>query len=223
VVTPGQIEVPPSIEPAVAQWEVQTLALLRRLVTPDPASRVTERAPVLSHLPILNGGDRRGVLRSLWNPIVAENEWTSWRMKPAGSVAVYLDVSGSMNAELQRLAQLLYRFDRYLRRPFHAFANTVEPARIERGRLITKSTGGTTLACVFDHLRRTRPTKALVITDGFVEKLPRDRATVDGVSVHFLISAGGSDRILRDYPHPISRLPALDLGFADRAYLAKRH
>lgn len=210
VVTPGQIDIPPSIDPAVARWEVQTLALLRRLVTPDAASRVTERAPVLSHLPILNGGDRRGVLRSLWNPIVAENEWTSWRSKPAGSVSVYLDVSGSMNSELERLTRLLHRFNRYLRRPFHAFADTVEPARIEQGRLITKTTGGTTLTCVFDHLRRTRPTKALVITDGFVENLPRDRARVDGVSVHFLISAGGSDQILRDYGHPISRLTELD-------------
>jgi hypothetical protein len=157
-----------------------------------------------------------------------DNRKLSLREKPPPRTAterinLAVNASGSASRELKRLTRLLHRFNRYLRRPFHAFADTVEPARMEGGRLITKTTGGTTLSCVFDHLRRTRPTKALVITDGFVERLPRDRARVDGVSVHFLISAGASDRILRDYPHPISRLPALDLGFADRAYLAKRH
>lgn len=208
---PGQIVVPPSVDPAVTQWEAQTVALLRRMVTPDSASRLVEPAPARSYLPILHRADRRGVIRSLWNPIVTENEWPAWRQKPTGSVAVYLDVSGSMNPELERLARLLHRFDRYLRRPFHAFADTVEPARIERGKLITKSTGGTTLACVFEHLRRTRPAKALVITDGYVEQPRAAPARIEGVNVHFLISAHGTDRILRSYGHPISQLPALDL------------
>ena len=211
VPAPGQKVVPPSLDPAVVRWEAQTLALLRRMVTPDPTGGVSELTPARSYLPILSSSDRRGVLRSLWNPIVSENEWPSWRRKPSGSVAVYLDVSGSMNRELERLVRLLHRFDRYLRRPFHAFATTVEPARIERGKLITNSTGGTSLACVFDHLHRTRPAKALVITDGYVEQMHPDKARIDGVRVHFLISAGGTDHILRAYSHPISRLPELGI------------
>ena len=209
VTKPGQIAVPAAQDPQVAAWEAQTVALLRRMVTPDPSHRITEPIPVTSHLPVLHGGDRRGVLRSLWSPILSENEWPGWRAKPRGSVAVYLDVSGSMHAELERLVQLLHRFERYLRRPFYAFANTVEPARISEGRLITASTGGTSLQCVLEHVRKTQPQKALIITDGFVEKLKAGDAAVSGVSLHFLLSAKGTDSVIRPYGHPISRLATL--------------
>jgi hypothetical protein len=62
---------------------------------------------------------------------------------------------------------------------------------------------------VLEHVRKTRPQKALIITDGFVEKLNTGDAAVSGVSLHFLLSANGSDKIIGPYGHPISRLATL--------------
>ncbi len=52
-----------------------------------------------------------------------------------GSAQVYLDVSGSMDAEMPLIVALLGRLARYIRRPFWAFSDEVAPARIEGGRL----------------------------------------------------------------------------------------
>jgi predicted metal-dependent peptidase len=107
-------------------------------------------------------------------------------------VSVYLDVSGSMNEELKAIVALLHRFESHLRRPFYAFSDCVEPATFRHGRLVTKTTGGTTLACVIEHLRQTRPLKALIITDGFVESLRPEACATPGTTVEVLVTAKGS-------------------------------
>ncbi len=208
ITKPGDLSVPPAASPEIRAWERLTVEILRKLVTPDRRGGVREAVPALTRLPVLHAGDRRGVLRSLWNPLITENPWTTYRMQPRGTVAVYLDVSGSMSQDLQAVTALLHRFERHLRRPFYAFANTVEPAEFQKGRLVTKSTGGTSLACVLEHLRRTRPEKALVITDGFVEQLPPWAYALAGVKVEVLLTAKGTLDVLRPSGWPISRLPA---------------
>ena len=205
---PGDLSVPPSQAPAEVAWEKVTVPLLRRLIVPDPRGRRRELQPAWAHLPVLNTGDRRGLLRSLWNPLVGEIAWETYRAQPRGSVAVYLDVSGSMSDELQAVVALLHRFERHLRRPFWAFANTVEPALITDGKLQTRSTGGTSVACVVDHLRRTRPLKALIVTDGFVERLPSKDYSVPGVTVEVLLTAKGTGEVLQVSGWAIHRLPA---------------
>jgi hypothetical protein len=206
---PGDRSVPPAQGPAAAAWERLTLQLLRRLVVPDRLSSTREFQPAWAHLPVLHAGDRRGLLRSLWNPLVSEMVWSTHRSQPRGSVAVYLDVSGSMTEELKALVALLHRFERHLRRPFWAFANTVEPARITGGRLITRSTGGTSVACVLDHLRRSRPAKALIITDGFVESLRSNDYAVPGTKIEVLLTAKGTETALRPSGWPVHRLPSV--------------
>jgi hypothetical protein len=204
---PGDLSVPPAQIPAVAAWERLTLQLLRRLVVPDRRGGAREFQPAWAHLPVLNEGDRRGLLRSLWNPLVSEITWPTHRSQPRGSVAVYLDVSGSMTGELKALVALLHRFERHLRRPFWAFANTVEPAHLKGGRLVTRSTGGTSVACVLDHLRRTRPAKALIITDGFVEKLRSSDYMVSGTKVEVLLTSKGTPDVIRPSGWSIHQLP----------------
>lgn len=132
------------------------------------------------------------LLRSLWNPLVGEISWETYRNQPGGSVAFYLDVSSSMSAELNTVVALLRRFERHLRRPFWAFANTVEPTLIKDGQLHTRSTGGTSVACVLDNLRRTRPLKALIVTDGFVERWHSKDYSVPDVTVEVLATAKGT-------------------------------
>jgi hypothetical protein len=205
---PGDLTVPASRLPGIAAWERKTLALLRRLIVPDRRTRVSETQPAWSHLPILHQSDRRGILRSLWNPLIAENLWPATLPLRGGSVAVYLDVSGSMGADLVALTALLHRFERYLIRPFWAFANTVEPATISNGKLVTRSTGGTSLACVIEHLRRVRPEKALVVTDGYVEKLGAASYALPGIQVEVLLSPKGIVDSLEPSRWPIHRLSA---------------
>jgi hypothetical protein len=187
------LSVPPTINSALAAWQRQTLAMLRRLVTPDRRA-ATAAVPATVMLPIPNASDRRGMLHNLWNPILTDMAWSVTRRAPLGSVLVYLDVSGSMCAELQHLVALLHRLGPIIRRPFWAFGTTVEPATIRNGRLQTRTTGGTCLGPVVQHIRRTRPLKALIVTDGFVEKLSRRYCATPGTQIEVLLSACGSDR-----------------------------
>lgn len=61
----------------------------------------------------------------------------------------------------------------YIRRPLWAFSTVVAPARIERGRLLAETTGGTSLSAVLDRVTRTRPKAAIVVTDGYIEPIAR--------------------------------------------------
>ena len=125
-------------------------------------------------LPVLSPGDRRAALRSLWSPFLPDARWETEHTARAGSAHVYLDVSGSMNAEMPLIVALLGRLTPYIRRPFWAFSNVVAPARIEQGRLIADTTGGTSMGCVLDHVARTKPRAAIVVTDGYIEAAQPD-------------------------------------------------
>jgi predicted metal-dependent peptidase len=57
----------------------------------------------------------------------------------------------------------------WIQPPLWAFSTEVHPATLRRGKLATHTTGGTELACVYAHLRKTKAHRALVITDGYVE------------------------------------------------------
>ena len=79
-----------------------------------------------------------------------EISWQGSRPAASGTVQIYLDVSGSMNAELQLLVLLLAEFGAWIRKPLWAFSTIVVPATIIRGELQTNSTGGTALSAVLD-------------------------------------------------------------------------
>jgi hypothetical protein len=175
------------------RWERTAWRALAACLLPDRRSPSPETEEVLSRLPVLNEGDRRGFLRSLWNPLLPEVCWKSRRKKPGKSAQVYLDVSGSMHAEMAELVGLLARLRRHIRMPFWAFSDEVAPASIREGQLVTSGSGGTSINCVFRHIARTRPERALIITDGYVE--PPDRRllkTIRGEKLFLLISRDGS-------------------------------
>jgi len=193
-----------------ALWRAKTLPVLRRLIVPDPRSRLTLPQTRTHLAPILNASDRRGALRSLWSPLIPEIAWDTVHPQPAGSVQVYLDVSGSMNSFLDALVALLAGFSSHIRKPLWAFSTQVHPARIVGGELQTSSTGGTMLGCVYRHIRQTRPGKALIVTDGFVDDssaaaCPRDICTIEAIIPH-----DGYDTILtKQHKIPTTRLSKL--------------
>ena len=125
---------------------------------------------------------------------------------------MYLDVSGSMSAEMPLIIALLGRLTPYIRRPFWAFSNVVAPARLEQGRLIAATTGGTSMGCVLEHVARTRPRAAIVVTDGYIEPLTRAQvAGTAGTRLHVIVTRDGNSALLRSARLPytqLSRLPS---------------
>ena len=197
---------------AVSQWRRDTYAVLRRHLLPDPRSTAREPSPRSFTLPVLSPGDRRAALRSLWSPFLPAARWETEHTARAGSAHVYLDVSGSMNAEMPLIVALLGRLAPYIRRPFWAFSNIVAPARIEQGRLLAETTGGTSLSCVLEHVARTKPRAAIVVTDGYIESLaPAQVAATAGTRLHVIVTRDGSATLLQRAGLPytqLSRLPS---------------
>jgi hypothetical protein len=197
---------------AVDKWRRETYAVLRRHLLPDPRSIAREPSPRSFTLPVLSPGDRRAALRSLWSPFLPDARWDTEHPARAGSAHVYLDVSGSMYAEMPVIVALLGRLAVYIRRPFWAFSNVVAPARIEQGRLIAATTGGTSMGCVLEHVARSRPRAAIVVTDGYIEPLTRAQmAGIAGTRLHVIVTRDGNPALLQRAGLPytqLSRLPS---------------
>jgi len=192
---------------ALQRWERTAWKAIRPLLTPDPRSERREFTDREAILPVLNGRDRRGFLRSLWSPLVPPIQWDLPEERPADTTVVYLDVSGSMNAEMESLVTLLNRLRRWIRLPFWAFSTEVAPATIRKGRLETESTGGTAMNCVLAHLAETQAAKALVITDGYIEQCnPALLEAASGTKLHALVSRHGNPRALERAGIPTTQL-----------------
>jgi len=196
---------------ALRAWKAETLAVLRRhlqLVAGGPRLAM----PVAARLPVLSSNDRRAFLRTGWSPFLPDAEWPAHVMRPEGQAQVYLDVSGSMVGEMPAVISLLAQCGRWIRRPFWAFSTLVAPAVIERGELRTDTSGGTSLECVLDHLERTRPPSAVIVTDGYVERIQRDRvARLGRIRLHALVTRDGNPDALRRAGIPYSHLARLPI------------
>jgi len=190
------------------QCEKSTLDILRRHVLPDPKAKRTVSETRSIQLPVLSSGDRRAFVRSLWDPILPQSRWDSVALQKGATAQVYLDVSGSMNSEMPALIALLARLAGHIRKPFWAFSDEVVPARIQAGRLITSTTGGTSMACVLRHVIETRPRAAVVVTDGFIEGLDPSlvAAARSAARLHAIIARHGSPAALRAAGIPYTQL-----------------
>lgn len=177
------------------RWERKTLEVLKQHLSPDEHSRGIRLEQTEFHVPVLSPGDRRAFMRAHWAPFLPEAEWRTQQPKRKGTAQVYLDVSGSMSAEMPVVIALLGRLSRHIRRPFWAFSDVVAPAIIEHGRLIAQTTGGTSLACVLEHVARTRPASAVVVTDGYIENLDRRLVMkASATRLHVVVTRDGSPK-----------------------------
>lgn len=194
------------VDSPIKIWEREATKVLLECVTPDKDSAFEHR-PVPMSLPVLNEGDKRGFLRATWSPFLPDITWQTQKRVRRGTTQIYLDVSGSMNAEMDALVTLIWRLRRYIRLPFWAFSDTVQPAEIRDGRLVTSTTGGTSMDAVLQHIAETRPGKAVVITDGYIEEGDRDLLlAVGGQSVMAIVSRNGSPAALQRAGIPYSQL-----------------
>jgi len=205
---PYEILVNPK-QAALADWKARTLAVLRKHLAPAPGAHRTP-VPVGARLPVLSPSDRRAFLRATWSPLLPEAEWACTASRPEGRAQVYLDVSGSMNAEMPLVVGLLGQLGRWIRRPFWAFSTEVVPAVIERGALRANTSGGTSLECALAHIAKTRPTSAVIVTDGYIEPIARKRiAALAGTRLHAIVSRDGNPAALAKAGIPYSQLGRL--------------
>jgi hypothetical protein len=197
----------PSDKSPMRAWEAKALALIRRYVTSDRSSRSFREEPWSYRIPVLSPSDRRAFLRAQWSPFLPESSWEGQRLQRQGTAQVYLDVSGSMNAEMPLVIGLLNRLGRHIRRPFWAFSDHVAPAVIENGKLRTSTTGGTSMQCVLEHVAKTRPDAAIVVTDGFIEAISRSQvAKTQGTRLHVLVTRGGNPDLVAKAGLPYTQL-----------------
>lgn len=177
----------------MTRWERTTWRVLMNLLMPDRTAPQREWEEQEIMMPILTEQDRRSFLKAIWSPLIPEAVWQTHVPKKAATTQIYLDVSGSMNAEMQAIVALLNRLRRFIRMPFWAFSDEVKPAIIEKGVLKTQTTGGTSMNCVLRHVAEMKPGKALIITDGYIE--PCQEALLNGIkgqTLHILLSRDGS-------------------------------
>lgn len=197
-------------KPPFEAWRRKTFELLKECLLPDARSKQMRPERSTYTLPVLNQQDGRAFLRSLWSPLIPEVAWRATAESPTGTANVYLDVSGSMCLEIPHVIALMYRLRRAIRQPFWAFSTVVKPALIVRGKLQTESTGGTQMECVLRHIAATRPAAALVVTDGYIERLEQAwLAPVRDVRLRAIVTPGGSPAELERAGVQYAQLQAL--------------
>ena len=200
----------PGVSEGVQRWRRETLEVLRRHLVPDPKAVRHDTRPLHFTVPVLSPGDRRATLRALWSPLLPEALWSTEQRLRSGTAQVYLDVSGSMNAEMPLIIGLLARLGRFIRKPLWAFSNVVAKAEIVNGRLLADTTGGTSMACVLEHIAETRPAAAVVVTDGYIETLSSGLlAGVRGTRLHAIVTRDGSPAMLQQAGISYSQLSEL--------------
>ena len=192
----------------LGRWRREAYQVLKKHLLPDHKSRNREAQPYEFALPVLSTADRRAALRCLWSPFLPESLWRGEKMNNAGTAQVYLDVSGSMSAEMPLLVALLGQLGRYIKRPFWAFSDVVAKAVIENGQLKADTTGGTSMACVLKHIEKTRPASAVVITDGYIEALNKKHVQqcLGRTRLHVIVSRDGSPAAIANAGIPYTQL-----------------
>ena len=139
------------------------------------------------------------------------------RLIPREAVHVYLDVSGSMSAELPWLAAALDPLERRGAIKLYAFSTIV--SKVPRGGLLKDAimnTWGTDINCVLEHVdkldARSFPRKVLMLTDGYVGH-PDDKLASSWKRKKIALFVGlvgqSCAKFLDDHARYICRMPEL--------------
>ncbi len=181
------------------KWECTTLKLLKECLIPDD-SKKNETSVEELILPVLSSSDRRAIVRFQFNGLLPFSKVEMTKYAASRQATIYLDVSGSMYEEIDRLISLLHLFRSYIKMPLHVFSNQVEDASFVKGKMVYKSTHGTSIGPVFDHMRKHKIRKSLIVTDGYVETMNEKMLTgLQKNKIKVLVSATGN-------PEQFSRL-----------------
>jgi predicted metal-dependent peptidase len=131
-----------------------------------------------------------------------------------GRVRVYLDVSGSMDGVIRPLYAALASLAPWIEPEVQLFSTRVAGvpmARLRRGELVT--TDGTDISVVTEHLVRERADRALIVTDGWVGRVPTEHAAAlkhRRARIEAAVTHGGDPAFIEPLGGGFSRLPDLD-------------
>lgn len=214
-----------SREIRVERAEREAVNVLRRALRPLLDLGEEERGPlapgrgaVPTVLPYRTRPDRRAEVRALGGcePLFFRGLLERPCPVPRSRAHVYVDASGSMEDVLPLLYGALLPVLDALHPRIHLFSTRVEdvdPAALRRGRVRTSE--GTAIGCVTAHLLDHRVARALVVTDGWVGRVPEEdarRLRARGVRVNCVITADGESDFAAAFRGRVERLPFLPSG-----------
>ena len=172
---------------------------------------LVRRVPRAAFVPWTQRLDRRtAVLTGLGHPPLLSTavfQNTVPAFQP--TVTLYVDVSGSMDHYLPLLLPALHPLVNFLEFPIRAFSNQVLPAtrrELLEGRF--RTTSGTDIRCVTRDMVNRRIRRAVIITDGYVGRVPAkhvDRLRASRLAV-VLTPDGCTDQLSELRPR-VFRLP----------------
>jgi hypothetical protein len=167
------------------------------------------RATVAGFSVIPSHSRRAVVLRALQVPqLLYEFRVTARTRERPERVHVYVDVSGSMAGLVDDIYAAVLDCYAMVHPKVHLFSTVVVDTTLDKIRDgFCRTTFGTDIACVADHMAASGVTRAVMLTDGFVGSLParhRDRwkKSILGVAV----PRWGHMRSLRNYVQYVEKL-----------------
>lgn len=180
-------------------WKHAASMLARRIIEgARVASGAESEAGIMQ--PVPRGGDRRALCR-----LYSGQELMPFFTHPAANpvlndrIHVFLDVSGSMSRELSYMARMLAENRDSIHTPVWGFSTFVTEIEIGPGETLKyKSSGGTSIKPVFDWIRKNRISNAVILTDGYFEKItPEITEGIRTERVQFVITPGGRHQHLK--------------------------
>ncbi len=191
-----------SIQPARRLSNRAALRRLLRRVGSLEGEGASWRAPRLDPLAVqtpLPGLDRRAlVLRALGAvPLLYTSALPIPRRRPAGErVHVYVDVSGSIGDLKGALYGAVLDCREFIHPAVHLFSTKVADFSLEdlrQGKC--RTTGGTCIDCVAEHMAEQRVTRAVLLTDGYVgPPAGEHRETLLRARLGVALTSGNSNR-----------------------------
>lgn len=182
------------------KWENKVLKLLKKCLINErqkEQNKVTET----TFVPVMNQKDKRAISKLLYSSIlpVFQTELSVTQPEPEEKTIVYLDVSGSMDNELQGIISVLIHLKKYIRTPVYTFSNGVLEAEIKNNKLIYETSYGTSIIPVFEHIKKNNFKKALIVTDGYTEKFQKENMLgIAANSIKVLLTPGGNPATFED-------------------------
>jgi hypothetical protein len=148
-----------------------------------------------------------------------------WQASPlrgsrSGRARVFLDVSASMQEYVPLLYGALVSLRAHVHPELRQFSTHVAPlsmAKLAEGQI--RTTGGTDIGCVLQHMRTHRICRALVITDGYVgTPAPGEIQVVrnSGLDLRIVLTPDGWRRDIESVATRIDELPRVERGTQQR-------
>lgn len=208
-------------EVTLGRRRVEAVRVLRRALTlaADRAGAGLAHRPeptaVDTVQPFDTGRDRRAaIVRTLGGePLLCAGQTVAIAATPLDRVRVYLDLSGSMDGVLPPLYAALAQVLDLVEPRVHGFSTrigTLTHAQLRQG--VRLSDGGTEIDAVTAHLLDGRARRAVIVTDGWVGRIPAAhlrRLREKRVRLVAVVTAGGDSSFATDAGYPVIRLPDL--------------